>query len=47
MSHRIRTYLVRGKMPAPDQRIGVTNLWKPETIKNWAKNRPRKARLSM
>ena len=38
----VRTYLMRGKMPAPDQRIGVTNAWRPDTIKNWAKSRPRK-----
>jgi len=40
-ANTVRTYLVRGKMPAPDQRIGVTNLWRPATIKNWAKSRPR------
>jgi hypothetical protein len=37
----VRAYLARGKMPAPDQKYGVTNLWKPTTIKKWAKSRPR------
>jgi predicted DNA-binding transcriptional regulator AlpA len=36
----VRVYLAKGNMPAPDQKYGVTNLWKPETIKAWHESRP-------
>ena len=37
----VRTYLARGEMPAPERRIGRSNLWKPRTILNWHESRPR------
>lgn len=31
----LHAYLARGQMPEPDEKYGVTNLWKESTIKEW------------
>jgi len=41
----VRAYLASNRMPAPDQKYGVTNLWRPETIKEWQANRPHKGQV--
>ena len=40
----VRVYVAQGEMPPPDERYGVTNLWKPATIREWAASRPRKGK---
>lgn len=39
----VRAYLTRDQMPEPDLRAGQQRLWRPETIKRWHQQRPRKA----
>lgn len=34
----VRAYAARGRMPAPDGRLGRTPWWRPATIREW---RPR------
>lgn len=34
-------YRRRGQMPAPDQTIGRTHVWRPTRIVEWHKSRPR------
>lgn len=31
----IYAYQTRGQMPEPDERYGVTSLWKESTIREW------------
>ena len=38
----VRTYVSRGDMPPHERQIGLTNVWKPATIRKWNKRRPRK-----
>jgi hypothetical protein len=38
----IRGWLSRGRFPEPDGHVGPTNVWKRETVEQWARNRPRK-----
>lgn len=40
----VRKYLVRGTVPPPDGRLGVTPWWRPETIDAWLTNRPGRGR---
>jgi predicted DNA-binding transcriptional regulator AlpA len=40
----VRAYAARHKMPEPDAYVGATKLWRQETIKEWAANRPRKGK---
>jgi predicted DNA-binding transcriptional regulator AlpA len=40
----VRAYVTRHKMPQPDAYVGSTKLWQQQTIKEWARNRPRKPR---
>ncbi len=37
----VSSYRKRGQMPAPDQTYGRTHLWRPETIIDWHRSRPR------
>src|SRR4051794_14350492 len=37
----ISSYRQRGQMPAPDQTLGRTHLWRPSTILQWQQRRPR------
>lgn len=36
----VSTYRMRGQMPAPDEKIGRTQLWRPQTIIEWHSRRP-------
>lgn len=36
----VSTYRMRGQMPAPERKLGRTQLWHPATITAWAANRP-------
>lgn len=36
----VSTYRMRGQMPAPDEKLGRTQLWRPRTIIVWASTRP-------
>ncbi|WP_028851692.1 helix-turn-helix domain-containing protein [Thermocrispum municipale] len=36
----ISAYRNRGQMPAPDHKIGRTQLWRPQTIIAWHERRP-------
>lgn len=36
----ISAYRNRGQMPAPDRKIGRTQLWRPQTIIDWQRARP-------
>jgi hypothetical protein len=36
----VSTYRARGQMPAPDQTIGRTHVWRPARIIEWHKSRP-------
>lgn len=38
----LRAYKARGQMPAPDRKMGPLSLWKPSTIRDWDKSRPRR-----
>jgi predicted DNA-binding transcriptional regulator AlpA len=38
----IRAYVTRGQMPAADRRIGREPVWRPETIRKWQRQRPRR-----
>jgi Helix-turn-helix domain len=38
----IRAYAARGQMPAADRRIGREPVWRPETIRKWQRQRPRR-----
>jgi hypothetical protein len=40
----VRAYAAPHKMPEPDAYVGATKLWRQETIKEWARNRPRKGK---
>ena len=42
-SSTIRAYLARGQMLVPDRQIGRMRLWRPSTIEDWNRQRPRKA----
>jgi 8-oxo-dGTP pyrophosphatase MutT (NUDIX family) len=37
----VSSYRQRDQMPAPDQTLGRTHLWRPATITNWQSSRPR------
>lgn len=37
----VSTYRTRGQMPAPDQQIGRTPMWRPGRIIAWHASRPR------
>ncbi|MET8908224.1 divalent-cation tolerance protein CutA [Micromonospora sp. NPDC004551] len=37
----VSSYRNRNQMPEPDQTLGRTHLWRPETIINWHEGRPR------
>jgi hypothetical protein len=39
----IRAYVARGQMPEADRRIGREPVWRPETIRRWHSQRPRRA----
>jgi excisionase family DNA binding protein len=39
----VTSWASRGRMPAPDQYVGRTPVWTPQTIIQWAKTRPRKS----
>lgn len=36
----VRTYLARGVLPPPDDRIGRSPRWRLSTIRRWEKGRP-------
>jgi len=36
----VSTYRMRGQMPAPDRKLGRTQLWRPRTIIEWRESRP-------
>lgn len=36
----VSTYRMRGQMPAPDHKLGRTQLWRPRTIIDWHDSRP-------
>jgi uncharacterized membrane protein len=36
----VSSYRMRGQMPAADNKLGRTQLWRPETIIQWEKERP-------
>lgn len=36
----VSTYRMRDQMPAPDQKLGRTQLWRPNTIIEWNESRP-------
>lgn len=36
----VSAYRMRGQMPAPDQKLGRTQLWRPRTIIDWHDSRP-------
>jgi hypothetical protein len=36
----VSTYRARNQMPAPDQTIGRTHVWRPRRIIDWNKSRP-------
>jgi DNA-binding transcriptional MerR regulator len=38
----IRAYVARGQMPDADRRIGREPVWRPETIRKWQRQRPRR-----
>ena len=40
----VRSLMARLRMPEPERRYGK-NLWRPETIKEWQANRPRKGQI--
>lgn len=40
----VGSYRQRGQMPAPDQTLGRTRLWHPQTIIEWQQQRPRAGR---
>ena len=40
----VGSYRQRGQMPAPDQTLGRTRLWHPQTIIEWQQHRPRAGR---
>jgi hypothetical protein len=37
----VSTYRARGQMPAPDQSVGRTHMWRPARIIEWHRTRPR------
>lgn len=37
----VSSYRQRGQMPAPDQTLGRTHVWRPKTIVDWHERRPR------
>ncbi|MGH3218624.1 MAG: hypothetical protein ACRDPY_07925 [Streptosporangiaceae bacterium] len=37
----VSTYRIRGQMPAPDQTVGRTHMWRPRRIIDWHKTRTR------
>lgn len=37
----VANYRKRGQMPAPDQTIGRTHVWRPRQIIEWHEKRPR------
>jgi len=37
----VSTYRTRGQMPAPDQTVGRTRMWRPTRIIDWHKTRTR------
>jgi predicted DNA-binding transcriptional regulator AlpA len=37
----VSSYRKRGQMPAPDNTVGRTHMWKPARIITWHKSRPR------
>jgi predicted DNA-binding transcriptional regulator AlpA len=40
----VRSWVSRQRMPEPDGHVGRTPVWRAETIRGWARNRPRKGR---
>ena len=40
----VSTYRMRGQMPAPDHKLGRTQLWRPRTIIEWSRDRPSRGR---
>ena len=36
----VSSYRARGQMPAPDQTLGRTRLWRPKRIIDWHQSRP-------
>lgn len=39
-SATVSAYRARGQMPAPDKKLGRTQLWRPRTILDWHRSRP-------
>jgi predicted DNA-binding transcriptional regulator AlpA len=37
----VSAYVTRHQMPQPDRYIGRTRLWRPATIQEWQRTRPR------
>lgn len=37
----VSAYVARHQMPQPDRYIGRTRLWRPDTIREWQRTRPR------
>jgi 8-oxo-dGTP pyrophosphatase MutT (NUDIX family) len=37
----VSSYRQRGQMPPPDRTVGRTHLWRPKTILDWQRSRPR------
>lgn len=37
----VTNYRKRGQMPAPDQTVGRTHMWRPSRIIKWHEERPR------
>lgn len=37
----VSAYRSREEMPAPDKKIGRTQMWRPDTIIDWHRKRPR------
>ncbi len=42
----VSTYRMRGQMPAPDHKLGRTQLWRPRTIIQWSSARPGQSKRS-
>jgi len=39
----VRAYVARGQMPSADRRIGREPVWRPDTIRQWHSQRPRRS----
>jgi predicted DNA-binding transcriptional regulator AlpA len=40
----VRSWVSRQRMPEPDGHVGRTPVWRGDTVREWARNRPRKGR---